>query len=67
VSGARLWERAEKPICEKGPVGVMISIWGLLSGTYVWLGLCHPRGFMCERGGVRGPFRVADKVGSGDL
>jgi len=45
----------------------MISVWDVLSGTYVWLGLYHPSGLMCERGGVRGPFRVADKAGVGDL
>ena len=33
----------------------------------VRLGLCHPRGHRCERGGVRGPFHVADKAGVGDL
>jgi len=38
-----------------------------VSGARVWLGLCHPRGLMCERGGVRGPFRVEDKAGSADL
>ena len=27
----------------------------------MWLGLCHPRGRICERGGVCGPFHVADK------
>jgi len=37
-----------------------------VSGTRVWLGFCHPRGLTCERGGVRGPFRVADKAGVGD-
>jgi len=46
---------------------VMISVWGILSGTYVWLGLCHPKGLMCERGGVCVPFHVADKAGIGDL
>jgi len=34
-----------------------------MSGTYVWLDLCHPRGCRCECG----PFRVADKAGIGDL
>jgi len=38
-----------------------------VSGTCVWLGLYHPRGLMCKRGGVRDPLRVADKAGIGDL
>jgi len=33
-----------------------------VSGTRVRLGLYHPRGLMCERGGACGPFRVADKL-----
>jgi len=33
----------------------------------MWLCLYHPRGLMCERGGARGPFLVADKAGIGDL
>jgi hypothetical protein len=32
----------------------------------VWLGLYHPMGLVCERGGVHGPFRVADKAGIRD-
>jgi len=51
-------------VCMKENSGcVLIPIWGILGGTYVWLGLCHPRGHRCERG----PFRVADKAGVGDL
>ena len=42
---------------------VLIPIWGILGGTYLWLGLCHPRGRRCEHGGLRGPFRVVDKAG----
>jgi len=33
----------------------------------VWLGLCHPRGCRCERGGERGPLHVAVKASIGDL
>ena len=38
-----------------------------MSGAHVLLGVCHPGDLMCECGGVHGPFRVADKAGSGDL
>jgi len=60
--------KSKNPMCETGRVYVCHDFYlGILSGTYVWLGLCHHRGLMCERGGVRGPFRVADKAGSGNL
>ena len=32
----------------------------------MWLGLCHPRGCRCKRGGVCGPFRVVVKAGIED-
>jgi len=73
VIRGRVWRtsmgKRKKPMCERGPVCacVMILYVGILSGTCVWLGLCHPRVLMCERGGMSGPFRVADKAGSGDL
>jgi hypothetical protein len=46
---------------------VLIHIWCILGGIYMCLGLCHPRGRRCERGGVRGSFHVADKAGVGEL
>ena len=38
-----------------------------VSSIHVWLGLCHPRGCRYERGGVYGPFHVADEAGVRDL
>jgi hypothetical protein len=62
-----LWERA-KNTCMRGNSGcVLIPVWGILGSTYVWLGLCHPRGRRCEHGGEHGPFRVANKASVGDL
>jgi len=53
VSGIRVWERA-KDTFVRGNIGCLDPY--LLGGTYVWLGLCHPRGRRCERGGVLVPF-----------
>ena len=38
-----------------------------LPGLHAWLDLFHPRGRRCERCGVRGPFRVAIRIGNLNL
>ena len=63
VSGIRLWEERKTRV-RGNSRSVLVSVWGMLGGTYVWLGLCHLRGRRCGRGGVPAPFHVANKLAS---